>query len=71
LIPHSLYFTGVRYLTASQAIITATFEPVIAIISAFILLHEILGPIQILGALLVIIAIVLLRTREGELKSTG
>jgi len=66
LIPHSLYFLGVRYLTASRAIITATFEPVVAIVSAFIVLGEMLMPIQMLGALLVIVAIVLLQLKKEE-----
>jgi drug/metabolite transporter (DMT)-like permease len=61
LIPHSLYFNGLRYLTASQAIITATFEPVVAIVSAYIILAETLSAVQGLGAVLVIAAIVLLQ----------
>jgi drug/metabolite transporter (DMT)-like permease len=66
LIPHSLYFAGVRHLTASRAIITATFEPVVAIVSAFLLLGEMLGPVQILGALLVIAAIIILQAGKEE-----
>jgi drug/metabolite transporter (DMT)-like permease len=63
LIPHSLYFSGVRYLTASRAIITATFEPVVAIVSAFIFLNEQMAPLQIGGALMVIAAIAVLQLR--------
>jgi drug/metabolite transporter (DMT)-like permease len=67
LIPHSLYFNGLRYLSASQAIITATFEPVVAIVSAYFILSETLSAVQALGALLVIAAIVLLQlTQERE-----
>lgn len=68
LIPHSLYFSGMRYLTASAAIITATFEPIVAIITAFIFLHEFLEPIQIAGALLVITAIALLQIKHKEVQ---
>jgi drug/metabolite transporter (DMT)-like permease len=64
LIPHSLYFSGVRYLTASRAIITATFEPIVAILTAFFFLGEILTPLQILGAVLVISAIGVLQIRQ-------
>ena len=64
LIPHSLYFGGIRYLTASRAIITATFEPVVAILSAFLFLGESLSLIQILGAVLVIVAIAILQLRR-------
>lgn len=66
LIPHSLYFSGIRYLTASQAIITATFEPIVAIVSAFIIVGEILSPIQMGGAILVLIAIGLLQFKKED-----
>jgi drug/metabolite transporter (DMT)-like permease len=66
LIPHSLYFLGVRRLTASRAIITATSEPVFAILSAYILIGEILTPVQILGAVFVVIAIATLQIRQEE-----
>ena len=66
LIPHSLYFAGVRYLTASRAIITATFEPIVAIVSAYFILGEILAPAQLAGAVLVIIAIMILQMKKEE-----
>ncbi|MBI1807091.1 MAG: EamA family transporter [Ignavibacteria bacterium] len=66
LIPHSLYFGGIRYLTASRAIITATFEPIVAIVSAYIFLNEILSPVQIVGALLVIVAIGILQIGQED-----
>jgi len=68
LIPHSLYFLGMRFLTASQAIITATFEPIVAIVSAYIILQEILTPVQAAGAVLVIAAIVFLQVTEEQEK---
>lgn len=64
LIPHSFYFGGIRYLTASRAIITATFEPIVAIVSAYIVLGESLVPAQILGAVLVLAAIVILQLKQ-------
>ncbi len=64
LIPHSLYFGGIRYLTASRAIITATFEPIVAIASAFLILGESLSAVQLGGAALVLIAIGLLQLRQ-------
>ena len=64
LIPHSLYYGGLRYLTASRAIITATFEPIAAICSAFIFLNEVLAPVQIFGAMLVMTAIILLQIKQ-------
>src|SRR5439155_374565 len=61
LIPHSFYFAGLRFLTVSQAVITATFEPVVAIVSAFFILGESLSPVQIAGALAVLAAVALLQ----------
>lgn len=72
LIPHFLYFGGIRFLTASRAIITATFEPVIAIASAYLILGESLVPVQIVGAVIVIAAIAILQTsREHPAGSSG
>ena len=69
LIPHSLYFSGMRYLTASRGIITATFEPIVAIASAFFIVNEVLTPIQITGAILVITAIAILQMKQEEPQS--
>ncbi len=66
LIPHSLYFLGVRHLTASRAIITATSEPILAIVSAYLILGETLSPVQIIGSALVIAAIAALQIRREE-----
>lgn len=71
LIPHSLYFNGLKYLPASQAIIIATFEPIVAIISAYFIVSEILTPLQIFGAVLVIAAIVLLQLTEERERTGG
>ncbi|MBI3194193.1 MAG: EamA family transporter, partial [Ignavibacteriae bacterium] len=67
LIPHSFYYNGINNLTASRAIITASFEPVVAIGSAFFILHEQLTLVQIAGAFLVLVAIVILQWRRDEL----
>jgi drug/metabolite transporter (DMT)-like permease len=64
LIPHSLYFNGLRHITASRAIITGTFEPIVAIVTSFIFLNAILTPIQVLGAALVIVAILVLQMKR-------
>lgn len=73
LIPHSLYYIGVSHLPASRAIITATSEPIIAIASAFVLIHEVLAPVQFVGAVLVIVAIALLQIprQESEFDPAG
>jgi drug/metabolite transporter, DME family len=64
LIPHTLYFSGLRYIVPSRAIITSTLEPIVAIGSAALMLGELLRGPQVLGAGLVIAAIILLQVRR-------
>lgn len=66
LIPHSLFFAGLRGVAPSRAIITSTLEPVVAISSAAFFLGEFLQPLQILGAFVVIGAIVVLQFHPEE-----
>jgi drug/metabolite transporter (DMT)-like permease len=70
LFPYLLYFAGLRRIPASRAIITSTAEPVVAILSAAILLGEGLDPLQIVGAAIVLGAIVFLQT-GGEKPGEG
>ncbi|MGD9819547.1 MAG: DMT family transporter [Desulfomonilaceae bacterium] len=57
----SLFFWGINYIRSTRAMITATLEPVSAGVIAWIFLGEKLEPIQILGAVLSVCAIVLLQ----------
>ena len=66
LVPHSLYFAGMQYVVASRAMITSTLEPVVAMVSAAIFLAELLHPIQVVGTVLVMGAIMLLQLRKEE-----
>jgi len=66
LVPHSLFAAGLRSVVPSRAIITSTLEPVIAIGSAAIVLGELLTPLQILGAVTVLAAIIILNLRPEE-----
>jgi len=75
LIPHSLYFAGLRHVMPSRAIITSTFEPVVAIVSAALVVQELLTPVQVCGAVLVLSAVALLqiygeRSREVSMAAT-
>jgi len=56
LVPFSLFYAGLRRMRAAEAGIVATTEPVIASVSAAVLLHEGLAPLQWLGAALVLAA---------------
>jgi len=64
LIPHTLFFAGLQYIQPTRAIITSTLEPIVAITSAAVVLHEYLQPVQALGAILVMTAIVLLQVKR-------
>lgn len=57
------YATGLRYLEAGVASILATFEPVVATMLAFFVLHEAIEWPQILGGALIMGAVVLLQLR--------
>jgi drug/metabolite transporter (DMT)-like permease len=64
----SLYFLGLQYLEPTRAIIASCLEPVFSILLAALLLGEILRPIQTLGIIFVLAAIVIVQ-RSGQ--STG
>ena len=61
LIPFGFYFKGVERVRATRASITATWEPVVAGFVAYIVLGEVLYPLQVLGGIGVIVAVVLLQ----------
>jgi drug/metabolite transporter (DMT)-like permease len=61
LIPFGLYFKGIERIRATRASITATWEPVVAGMTAYFVLGEALSPLQVAGGIGVIAAIVLLQ----------
>ncbi len=70
LIPFGLYLVGVNYIRSTRTIITATLEPIAAAFMAFFLLGESLAPLQMIGGLSVIAAIILLQwEREQDVLS--
>jgi drug/metabolite transporter (DMT)-like permease len=64
LLPLSLYFAGLQYLDATRAIVTSCLEPVFAILFAATFVYETIGPIQIIGMLLVLAASVMVQLPE-------
>ncbi|MDD5207073.1 MAG: EamA family transporter [Desulfobacterales bacterium] len=66
ILPFGLYFMGVNYIRSTRASITATLEPISAGLMAFLFIGETLGPLQILGGILVIAAVVLLQLRQEQ-----
>jgi drug/metabolite transporter (DMT)-like permease len=63
LLPYVLFFGGLRYVVPSRAIIACSVEPIVAIISAAIIIGEPMRFVQVIGAALVIGAIILLQLR--------
>jgi drug/metabolite transporter (DMT)-like permease len=62
IVPFALLAASLRHITASRAAITAMFEPVAATIVAFAWLGEALTEFQLVGAVVVLAAIVLAQT---------
>jgi drug/metabolite transporter (DMT)-like permease len=66
-IPVALYTAGLGKLPSSEASILATWEPVVAVFLAALVLGERLGIVQTIGACLVVMAVVILgRSTSGK-----
>jgi DME family drug/metabolite transporter len=63
--PFSLYFLGLQHLEPTRAIIASCLEPVFSIVLAALFLGEVLHPIQGVGIVLVLAAIVIVQ-RPGK-----
>src|SRR5947209_5784536 len=61
LLPFSLYFAGLQHLEPTNAIVASCLEPVFSIIIAAIALGETMRPLQTLGIIIVLIAIVIVQ----------
>ncbi len=61
LAPFSLYFAGLQHLEPTRAIVVSCLEPVFSIVIAAIALGEVLRPVQMLGIVVVLSAIVLVQ----------
>jgi drug/metabolite transporter, DME family len=57
----SLYFAGLQHLEPTRAIVASCLEPVFSIVLAAIVLGEVLKPVQTLGIVIVLSAIVLVQ----------
>ncbi len=64
LAPFSLYFAGLQYLEPTRAIVVSCLEPVFSIVLAALLLGEGLRPVQALGIVIVLAAIVIVQLPE-------
>ena len=66
LLPYSFYYYGLHHIQSSKAIIVSTLEPVVAIVSEWLFLDGRMGVIQVLGAALVLAAIILLQQKSKD-----
>jgi drug/metabolite transporter (DMT)-like permease len=67
LLPFSLYFAGLQYLEPTRAIVASCLEPVFSIVIAALVLGESVRPVQGIGIVIVLAAIVLVQLPErGE-----
>jgi drug/metabolite transporter (DMT)-like permease len=66
LLPYIFYFSGLKFIEPTRAIITSTLEPVVAIMSAFFVLGGTLDFIQTVGVVLVLAAIGLLQVKPSR-----
>jgi len=64
LLPFSLYFAGLQHLEPTRAIVSSCMEPVFSIMLAAILLGEVVRPMQALGIVVVLAAIVIVQLPE-------
>lgn len=66
LLPFSFYFAGLQYLDATRAIVTSCLEPVFAILIAAAFLGEGLGPLQVVGVVVVLAASIVVQLPEDS-----
>ncbi len=61
IIPFAAFLKALHYVDPTRATIVATLEPVIAGIAAFVVFGEVFGTVQLLGAVLVLVAIIVIQ----------
>jgi drug/metabolite transporter (DMT)-like permease len=67
LAPFSLYFAGLQHLEPTRAIVVSCLEPVFSIVIAALALGEVLRPLQTVGIVLVLVAIVVVQLPDRTL----
>ena len=68
LAPFAFYFAGLQHLEPTRAIVVSCLEPVFSIMIAAIALGELMRPLQIVGIVLVLIAIVVVQLPDRRLR---
>ncbi len=67
LAPFSFYFAGLQHLEPTRAIVVSCLEPVFSIVIAAFALGEVLRPVQTVGIVLVLVAIVVVQLPDRRL----
>ncbi len=68
LAPFSFYFAGLQHLEPTRAIVVSCLEPVFSIVIAAVVLGEVLRPLQAVGIVLVLVAIVVVQLPDRRLQ---
>lgn len=66
LAPFSFYFAGLQHLEPTRAIVVSCLEPVFSIVIAAIVLGEVMRPLQTVGIMLVLVAIVVVQMPDRK-----
>jgi drug/metabolite transporter, DME family len=66
LIPFSFYFAGLQHLDPTKAIVASCLEPVFTVLIAAIALRELVRPLQALGMLMVLSAIIVVQRSASD-----
>ncbi len=64
IVPFGLYLIGLQWVSPTKATITGMLEPVIGGITSYLALHETLQTVQILGGALIVLAVILLQSKQ-------
>lgn len=65
IVPFAAFLKALHYIDATKAVVTSTLEPAIAGLAAYVLFGEVFGPTQLLGGVLVVLAIVVVQRQPG------
>jgi DME family drug/metabolite transporter len=68
LAPFSFYFAGLQHLEPTRAIVVSCLEPVFSIVIAAAVLGEVMRPLQTVGIVLVLVAIVVVQLPDPRLQ---
>jgi len=64
ILPFGLFLYGLRWISSSMASLTATFEPVVGSLAAFLILGELLALPQIMGGLAIAAAVAMIQVAD-------